>query len=428
CKGFFRRSIWEQMEYTCRFGGKCMVVQEYRNRCRACRLLKCFESGMDARAIQSERDSHKKSSRVSENGKPCTFTSQSRPKQPTRNAPPLAPSFTGGIVNRAFADTLAGVAPSSSIKPLSIIVTSSATPTKTPSPLRTSFSDATTPLVAHLIKLERKCEWTVDPACEVDEDDKLCNVDVSVEVALRQPGLVAKRTPPLWEAVHRLATLEDVQIDWCRSFVFCVDWALLLRDYTELSSSDQYVLLRNRVVSVNWLVHSYETYKSGVDGVALINGSYYPRNKQLQETLHPGCNQYFRNISDHLMCNLALPMKEMTVDEGEFCILKVLLLFTVDRRLSEEGQARVGQIRDKYIDALYAHVSAQQPTATGMQIAHRISKLLMLLPSIAMLSQEEKDAVQMLDLFNIPCLNGLPYELHSNRNLSIQGTTEAAQV
>lgn len=46
CKGFFRRSVRKNHQYSCRFQRTCEIDRDKRNQCRYCRLKKCFRAGM----------------------------------------------------------------------------------------------------------------------------------------------------------------------------------------------------------------------------------------------------------------------------------------------------------------------------------------------------------------------------------------------
>lgn len=57
CAGFFKRSIRRNRKYNCKAKSEslCVVDKTHRNQCRACRLRKCFDVGMNKDAVQHER-------------------------------------------------------------------------------------------------------------------------------------------------------------------------------------------------------------------------------------------------------------------------------------------------------------------------------------------------------------------------------------
>ncbi|XP_064646765.1 retinoic acid receptor alpha-A-like isoform X2 [Lineus longissimus] len=70
CKGFFRRSVQKNMQYTCHKEKTCVINKVTRNRCQYCRLMKCFAKGMskdgrcpttsEKKAVRNDRNKKRK--------------------------------------------------------------------------------------------------------------------------------------------------------------------------------------------------------------------------------------------------------------------------------------------------------------------------------------------------------------------------------
>ncbi|CAK5065604.1 unnamed protein product [Meloidogyne enterolobii] len=55
CKGFFRRALKKLNEYECFHNNNCIIDKNERTSCRACRLQKCLDVGMDPAAVRPDR-------------------------------------------------------------------------------------------------------------------------------------------------------------------------------------------------------------------------------------------------------------------------------------------------------------------------------------------------------------------------------------
>ena len=54
CKGFFRRSITRNSNYTCKYGDNCEIDMYMRRKCQECRLKKCYAVGMRPECVVPE--------------------------------------------------------------------------------------------------------------------------------------------------------------------------------------------------------------------------------------------------------------------------------------------------------------------------------------------------------------------------------------
>lgn len=80
CKGFFRRSVQKNMQYTCHKETTCVINKATRNRCQYCRLQKCFLVGMSKEAVRNDRNKKKK---VKEESEGCSSSSSNQGEEVT---------------------------------------------------------------------------------------------------------------------------------------------------------------------------------------------------------------------------------------------------------------------------------------------------------------------------------------------------------
>ncbi|CAL1534530.1 unnamed protein product [Lymnaea stagnalis] len=74
CKGFFRRSVQKNMQYTCHKEKNCVINKVTRNRCQYCRLQKCVVMGMSKEAVRNDRNKKRKQKPESTSGGPDEVT------------------------------------------------------------------------------------------------------------------------------------------------------------------------------------------------------------------------------------------------------------------------------------------------------------------------------------------------------------------
>jgi nuclear factor 4 len=337
CKTFFRRTIVSGHTFVCQYNGNCDVNKNVRCACRHCRFNKCLAVGMDARAIQNDRD------RI---GPTKKFRMEKR---------------------------------NSSGEEDQISVTSS-------SPQQRPADD--NKVIENLTGIEQLCNTL--RSCVMVESK-------NVKETLMSPCLLYRMNtlePDPSTAFRNLypASMEDIKMWNIRELRLGLEWVKTFEEFVKLSESDQMALVRNFAFTFNILNRVYYSGDYGPDKIVYPSGAYILRQAQDSVKI-PGCRSIYHRQMDEIM----IPFRKLDVSIHEFAAFKAVLLFNPDAcELSAEAKPDVARERTKYLSALFYYISTKYGLHHGVQ---KYGQLLMMAPSIQNIIDQNDENMQVMEVF-----------------------------
>ncbi|GMR52419.1 hypothetical protein PMAYCL1PPCAC_22614 [Pristionchus mayeri] len=362
CKGFFRRSVWNNRVYSCRFEGNCAIAKEHRNVCRSCRLKQCFESGMNPRAVQSERE-----------------LAQNRTKEEDDEGRGESESPQPEMTSRE--------------------VQTDRIKTECPSP--TAFEDeekvnmmigVANRLFQHNRQILARCESTLAESYAENANREKAT-DISFAAAFFNPQFSLRS--PITPTGERPAALTDALQDFRRCFTLFADWCQALPEFNRMKKEDQIVIAKNRFGVFYWWMCAGWSAQVGCNGVCYANRTYFPVESAQQ------CLSDIENVAERMINNLIGPLIEMRVDEIEKAVMCAIIIFQDELpNLSAEGKVALRENRALFVKALHYYVKNKlQNSSTNA--ACRIGKLMLLLAAATDLVHKTKDNVMLNDVLHI---------------------------
>ncbi|KAI6229140.1 Zinc finger and Nuclear hormone receptor domain containing protein [Aphelenchoides fujianensis] len=410
CKGFFRRSIRHNRAYTCPYNNKCVIRKEYRNSCRACRLQKCLDVGLNPMLVHGDRGFVRKDSNASSpssselpdtpGGDPRPSTSSSLQMEVVD----VKPLEKDNLLDNTFYQSNRWLAVSKLDFPLGI------------AKLIPAFNpDDAESIGKYFVSVEWLCDQFVDSEVSHVSEEFIrqgrCDIELPVAAAIMQPRRVCSRTPLDWSPKFEYTSLDVMRSCYCRLLVHFFDWMSHIPELTELTESDRRLLVVDRIVPCVWLLMCYRTMCSNASGVLCTGGQFFPESNPSQASEWVlGSHRTANYAKDELI----EPLKRLGVTRGEYSLMRVLCLTVPVGGLSHEGAQLITKARQKYLAAFTQIIRQGLPAeVNASQVLQRISKLMMLLPVTERIAQLDDNTISMMTLFDIGGMKGsLPFEIH----------------
>ncbi|CAJ0564492.1 unnamed protein product, partial [Mesorhabditis spiculigera] len=237
CKTFFRRTIVSEQTFICQYEGKCDVNKNIRCACRHCRFNKCLSVGMDAKAIQNDRD------RIG----------------PTKK----------GKMGSSGSDSDNAV-----------------------TPVRNGDQE----IVENLTHVEGLCKELRH--CVLPDVNGVNQALMHDCMLFRTKDL--KHDPTTVFKEFYPASMNDVRMWNIREMRICIEWGKTFEAFTRLSINDQLSLVRNFAFTFNLLNRVFYSPDHGPDKIVYQNGAFILREPQQQVQLS-GCRLIYPRQMDEIM-------------------------------------------------------------------------------------------------------------------------------
>uniref|UniRef100_A0A1I7TIH0 Nuclear receptor domain-containing protein n=1 Tax=Caenorhabditis tropicalis TaxID=1561998 RepID=A0A1I7TIH0_9PELO len=160
------------------------------------------------------------------------------------------------------------------------------------------------------------------------------------------------------------ATLNDVLKSMHSQLLLVIEWAKTLPEFTQLSSSDQAVLLKNFAGQHVTLCVAYRSVGAN-DALKLLNDMFIPRASKITPHIKDYVDGFYLRDCEKVMDQLVEPMRLLKVDNKEFVALKACVLFNpVAPGLSSHACNLVLNARRKIFSAFERYVKLTKPNET----------------------------------------------------------------
>ncbi|KAK6766205.1 hypothetical protein RB195_025855 [Necator americanus] len=303
CKTFFRRTIVSEQTFICQYNGNCDVNKNIRCACRHCRFNKCLAVGMDAKAIQNDRD------RIG----------------PTKKAK----LSSGSDEDQAI------------------------------TPHRMQDQVDTIEIVEHLTQVEGLCQELRrcimrDVSTVQQALSSPCLLFETQELTI-DPSTVFKELYP--------ASMNDIRMWNIREMRICIEWGKTFDAYQRLTHFDQFALVRNFAFAFNLLNRVFYSPDHGPDKIVFQNGAFIMRQPQQQVQLS-GCRPIYTRQMDEIM--LPFRRLQLSVSEFA-TFKAALFFNPDSLDLSSRAKPDVYEERNKYLSALFTCITNKLGLSAGVQ-------------------------------------------------------------